>query len=53
MGCRPGVALGPPVPHSAVMANDDPESLLARAREHCFMAGIGDVGEQLCAAKRP
>ena len=26
---------------------------LQRAREHCFMAGIGDVGEELCAANMP
>ncbi len=26
---------------------------LERAREHCFMAGVGDVGEQLCAANMP
>src|SRR5687767_3730305 len=31
----------------------DPRRLLDRAREHCFMAGVGDVGEQLCAANMP
>lgn len=31
----------------------DPAKLLDRAREHCFLAGIGDVGEQLCAANMP
>ena len=31
----------------------DPDRLLERAREHCFLAGIGDVGEQLCAANMP
>jgi hypothetical protein len=29
------------------------DELLQRAREHCFLAGIGDVGEQLCAANMP
>ncbi|MEM9070362.1 MAG: hypothetical protein AAGE52_17795 [Myxococcota bacterium] len=29
------------------------ESRLERAREHCFLAGVGDVGEQLCAANMP
>ncbi|RLB48937.1 MAG: hypothetical protein DRJ42_22125 [Deltaproteobacteria bacterium] len=33
------------------MSKDD--SNLERAREHCFLAGIGDVGEQLCAANMP
>ncbi|MCB9586837.1 MAG: hypothetical protein H6718_15665 [Polyangiaceae bacterium] len=27
-----------------------PEEALARAQEHCFMSGVGDVGEALCAA---
>ncbi len=31
----------------------DPVRRLGRAREHCFLAGIGDVGEQLCAANMP
>ncbi|HJK94209.1 MAG TPA: hypothetical protein RMH85_24950 [Polyangiaceae bacterium LLY-WYZ-15_(1-7)] len=31
----------------------DPDALLERAREHCFLAGVGDVGEQLCAANMP
>ncbi len=31
----------------------DSDALLERAREHCFMAGVGDVGEQLCAANMP
>jgi hypothetical protein len=26
---------------------------LQRAREHCFLAGVGDVGEQLCGANMP
>ena len=26
---------------------------LERAREHCFLSGVGDVGEQLCAANMP
>lgn len=26
---------------------------LERGREHCFLAGIGDVGEKLCAANMP
>lgn len=26
---------------------------LKRAREHCFLAGVGDVGMQLCAANAP
>lgn len=26
------------------------EEALKRAAEHCFLAGVGDVGEQLCAA---
>jgi len=29
------------------------EELLARAAEHCFMAGVGDIGEKLCAANMP
>lgn len=32
---------------------DQPDDLLRRAQEHCFLAGIGDVGEQLCAANMP
>jgi len=31
----------------------DDDKLLERAREHCFLAGIGDVGEQLCGANMP
>lgn len=31
----------------------DANRRLERAREHCFMAGVGDVGEQLCAANMP
>jgi hypothetical protein len=31
----------------------DPDRLLQRAREHCFLGGIGDVGEQLCEANMP
>jgi hypothetical protein len=31
----------------------DPAEALERAREHCFMAGVGDVGEGLCAANMP
>lgn len=31
----------------------DADGLLERARQHCFMAGVGDVGEQLCAANMP
>src|SRR5262245_60607912 len=31
----------------------DPSLALARAREHCFLAGVGDVGEQLCAENMP
>lgn len=27
-----------------------PERALERAQEHCFMSGVGDVGEALCAA---
>jgi hypothetical protein len=27
-----------------------PDLALTRAQEHCFLAGVGDVGEQLCAA---
>lgn len=30
-----------------------PGADLARAREHCFMAGVGDVGTQLCEANVP
>jgi hypothetical protein len=26
---------------------------LERAREHCFLSGVGDVGEQLCGANMP
>lgn len=29
------------------------DALLERAREHVFMAGVGDIGEQLCAANMP
>jgi hypothetical protein len=29
------------------------DALLQRAREHCFLGGIGDVGEQLCGAVMP
>ena len=28
-------------------------SALERAREHCFVSGVGDVGEALCAANMP
>ena len=31
----------------------NPDALLQRAKEHCFLGGIGDVGEQLCAAVMP
>ena len=31
----------------------DPQSALQRAREHCFLAGVGDVGEALCEANMP
>lgn len=31
----------------------DADRALDRAREHCFLAGVGDVGEQLCAANMP
>jgi len=31
----------------------DHERVLDRAREHCFLAGVGDVGESLCAANMP
>ncbi len=31
----------------------DPSKALERAREHCFLAGVGDVGEALCAANMP
>jgi len=34
-------------------AQDDDQKALHRAREHCFLAGVGDVGEQLCAANMP
>lgn len=30
-----------------------PAERLERAREHCFMAGVGDVGMQLCEANTP
>ena len=30
-----------------------PADRLERAREHCFMAGVGDVGMQLCEANVP
>ena len=36
-----------------VAGMSDPDALLERAREHCFLAGVGDVGEQLCAANMP
>jgi hypothetical protein len=29
------------------------DEALARAREHCFLAGVGDAGEALCAANMP
>ncbi len=29
------------------------QSALERAREHCFLAGVGDAGEGLCAANMP
>src|SRR5258706_12980499 len=29
------------------------EKALERAHEHCFLAGVGDVGEALCAANMP
>lgn len=32
--------------------NDD-RAALDRAREHCFLSGVGDVGEQLCGANMP
>lgn len=31
----------------------DADAALERARDHCFLAGIDDVGEQLCAANMP
>jgi hypothetical protein len=31
----------------------DAAKALQRAREHCFMAGVGDVGEALCSANMP
>lgn len=31
----------------------DDERGLERAREHCFLSGVGDVGEQLCGANMP
>lgn len=35
------------------MQDDSEEAALERAREHCFMSGVGDVGEQLCGANMP
>ncbi len=32
---------------------ESPDKALERAREHCFLAGVGDVGEALCAANMP
>jgi hypothetical protein len=31
----------------------DERAALGRAREHCFLSGVGDVGEQLCGANMP
>lgn len=30
-----------------------PDSALQRAREHCFLSGVGDVGETLCGLNMP
>ncbi|MFO0571017.1 MAG: hypothetical protein U0263_35610 [Polyangiaceae bacterium] len=31
----------------------DEAAALERARQHCFLSGVGDVGEQLCGANMP
>jgi hypothetical protein len=46
---RPAASPGPSNASSAQSA----AQRLERAREHCFMAGVGDVGMQLCEANVP
>lgn len=49
----PAAPAGSPTHPAIRTAARSPAERLERAREHCFMAGVGDVGMQLCEANVP